>query len=345
MDSSADRPQIGRLDVDPQALREPGAELGVVLATLGLDAAAAPPAETLMQGWRVLRDDPANGLVLGAPLDARARFWRIAQVSPERDGTSRRRVSIHPDTLPLRPSRAERSRGLELRWPDVTRSEPDIDGLAIDVVNTGEGRWKPNGDSFHVVGLIQRSGAADEGAFFAFVGGSDPAFALDPGEYARVRVTINANQWRDIEPGRYQLHAVMAELAVRAETPLELELTEAVIERHRPRNSPPSAPSSDPRPALQERLAMTRGLLDASERLGALVEIIAGAHSHDEARRGIQELLACSPSVADGVYFTQVRQFQADHLERLVVEADELEREMEHAATDEASINDPSKPG
>ena len=328
MEASADRRQIGHLDVDSEALREGGAELGVVLATLGLDPDDLP-AETPTHGWRVLRDRAENGVVLGAPVDDRADSWRIAQVSPVRNGTSARHVTLHPDTFPLRPSRAQRSRGLVLRWPEVIRSEPDVDRLAVDVVNAGEDRWRPNGDSFHVVGTLRRPGDDAKSYLFAFVAGQDPAFPLDAGEYARVRVVIDSNQWREIEPGRYNIHAVLAELGVRAETPLELELTEELIDRHRPRTGRPSAPSSDQRPAMTERLEIIRALLSARDRLGAVMEIVAVASSDDDARQGIQELLDCTPSASGAVYSASLRRFRSGHPDLLAREAEELKRALE----------------
>lgn len=341
MTSSADRPQIGPVDVDPAALRQEGSDLDVALASLGLESTAGAAAGTPIQGWRVLRGDTTSGLVLGAPVDERGEAWRIAQVRPARDGAGSPSVTVHPDTFPLRPSRAERSRGLALRWPEVTRSEPDLDRLAIDVINTGDSRWRPNGDSFHVVGTLQRQGEKQGAYFFAFVGGADPAFPLDAGEYVRVRVTIDANQWRDLQPGRYQLNATLAQLGVRAESPLELELTEELIERHRPRPTR-SGPPTDQRPAMMERLEMIRGLLAARENLGALVEIITTASSDDDARQNIQELLDCPPSVADAIYSAPLRRFQTTHPDHLIREADDLERAIDQAPSDEERAEDGS---
>lgn len=335
MTSSADRPQIGPVDVDAAALREVGAEINVVLSALGLEITTALAVGTPIQGWRVLRGDTTSGLVLGAPVDEHAEAWRIAQVPPARDGAGSTSVTVHPDTFPLRPSRAERSRGLALRWPEVTRSEPDLDRLAIDVINTGDSRWRPIGDSFHVVGTLQRRRGEEQGGFFfGFVGGADPAFPLDAGEYVRVRVTIDANQWRDLQPGRYQVNAMLAQLGVRAESPLELELTEELIKRHRPRPSR-SGPPTDQRRAMMERLEMIRGLLSARENLGALVEVITTASSDDDARQNFQELLGCRPSVADGIYSASLRRFRSAHPDHLVREADDLERAIDQAASDE----------
>jgi hypothetical protein len=70
---------------------------------------------------------------------------------------------------------------------------------------------------------------------------------LDAGEYVRVRVAIDSNQWRDVEPGRYNVHALLADLGVRAETPPEHELTEELITRHRPRTGGMRAPRWDRR--------------------------------------------------------------------------------------------------
>lgn len=45
---------------------------------------------------------------------------------------------------------------LALRWPEVTRSAPDLALLMIDVVNDGAERWHPQGDSFTVFASLTR---------------------------------------------------------------------------------------------------------------------------------------------------------------------------------------------
>ena len=243
-------------------------------------------------------------------------------------------MQVHPEPQALRASRAERSRGLVLRWPDVTRSEPDLDHLVVDVVNTGEGRWRPDGDSFVAIGFLARAGEAPGSALFGFAGGQAPAFALDPGEYARVHVLLDANQWRDRRPGRHEISATLMDLGVRTETPLEVDLTADLIERHRPPAGRPASPTPDRRRAMEERLATLRALVDAKRHLGAVLETVTTAESEADALLGIGELLYCPKDAARWVYDTSLRRFGSESIDRVAQEAEGLERELERTAPD-----------
>lgn len=329
MDASIDQPQIGSITVDRAALSEPGTELASLLATLDLDVSTeALPNDAPPSGWRVLtRLDYA--IVLGSPVDDGTRWWHIAQVSPPRDG-SPARMQVHPEPQALRPSRAERGRGLILRWPEVTRAEPDFDQLAVDVVNTGDERWRPDGDSFRAIGFITRPGDRLGTIYFGFVGDGPPALALDPGDYARVAVHLDANQWKHLDPGRYEISATLMDLGVRTETSLEVDLTAELIEAHQPppaRRPQPPAPGR--RRAMEERLEQLRALVDARRHLGALLETVTTAKSDADALRGIGELLDCPEHVARIVYDTSLRRLSSEDLERLEQEVDQLEREIE----------------
>lgn len=337
MDASADRPQIGRVDVERDAVREAGDELESVLVDLEFEVSLeGVPDDAPMHGWRVLARSEYT-VLLGTPVDDASRSWRIAQVAPPRDGSTIAHVRVHPEPQSLRPSRAERGRGLVLRWPEVTRSELDLDRLAVDIVNTGDQRWRPDGDSFAAIGFFTRSGETSGTGSFAFVGGQDPAFALDAGEYARVRVRLDANQWRDLEPGRFEVSATLIDLGVRTEAPLEVELTAEQIAQHQPRipGAPLSAP--DHRRAMEERLEALRALIDASTHLGAVFETITAATSDDDALLGIRELLDCTPDGAGMVYEMSLRRFGPGSIDRFAQEADELARAIERATPGEAS--------
>lgn len=281
-------------------------------------------------------------MVLGTPIDAESATWRIAQVSPPRDGARGAHVYVHLEPQHLRPSRAERSRGLMLRWPEVVRSEPDFDQLAVDVVNTGDERWRPDGDSFRAIGFITRQGNGLGTSYLGFVGGGPSAFALDPGDYARVPVHLDASQWKDLEPGRYEISALLMDLGVRTESPLEVELTAELIERHRPRTerARPGLPAK--RHELQARRDMARAHLAASEQLAAVIEIVTSSASDEAAVREIRELLECSADAARSVYEMSLRRFRPENIDRLAEEADELERRIEQAGTAEASAADRS---
>ncbi|WP_217576902.1 hypothetical protein, partial [Streptomyces sp. GbtcB7] len=106
----------------------------------------------------------------------------------------------------LRGSYAERRRGLALRWPAGQRTDAGPDGFAIDIVNEGERRWEPDGDTFHVVGAVAGPGDPRVVMHWAASDGT-PAVALDPGEYARVPVVIDRGSWAQLEPGEATLRA------------------------------------------------------------------------------------------------------------------------------------------
>lgn len=334
MDASTDQPQIGRITVDRAALSEHGTELASLLGTLDLDLPTeAVPNDTPPTGWRVLAR-LEYAVVLGSPVADGSRWWRIAQVSPPRDG-SRARMQVHPEPQPLRASRAERSRGLVLRWPDVTRSEPDLDHLAVDVVNAGEHRWRPDGDAFGAIGFLARAGQESGSGFLALTGDQAPAFALDPGEYVRVPVRLGSSQWLDREPGRHEVIATLMDLGVRTETPLEVHLTAELIEQHRPPTGPPLPPAAEQRRVMEERLATLRALLAANRQLGAVLETVTTAASDTDALRGIGELLDCPQDGAMLVYNTSLRRFGSESIDRLAGEAEELALELERTTPDE----------
>ncbi|MGX5695032.1 hypothetical protein ACWKWP_02430 [Agromyces soli] len=323
-----DRPQIGTVDIDPEVLALTGERLAELAGRFGftLDPSTDAPED----GWRLLAQQDRR-VVFGAPVDGTATHWRLAVGNGLHGGA----ISVHPQTMPLRPSRAERARGLALRWPAGADERFDPALAAVDVLNVGGARWRPIGDSFHVAGVIARAGEAAGGVSFAFVAGQDPAFILDPGDYARVRVHIQPEQWRDLEPGAHEVHAALVELGVRTPEPLLIQLTDADIALHRPAATT-SAPSR--RGHLESRHELLRVLSAAHERFGELTDIISGASSDDEARANIASLLECRPELARSVLDTSLRRFgraQQAHI------ADEL-RAVENAL--ESGENPASSP-
>ncbi|TFC63087.1 hypothetical protein [Cryobacterium sp. TMB1-7] len=124
----------------------------------------------------------------------------------------------------------------------MTRSAPDLELLAIDIINTGPERWLPQGDSFMVFAALQQSGGTQRGVYFGYVAGQYPALPLDSGEYARVRVEIDSSQWADVHAGPYELHASLIDLGMHCADPLQVELTEQVIRQHLPRHHFPGPP-------------------------------------------------------------------------------------------------------
>lgn len=331
-----DQPQIGSIVVAPEALAELGESLSTVLARF--EAVAPTPLTTPegaaplpIEGWRVLHRD--RGLVIGAPTDGTGRSWRIARVEPPSDDRPVGRVDIVPDELPLRPSQAERRRGLRLRWPEVTASAPDPERLWIDVVNDGDERWVPNGDGFHVAAAIVRPG--NDGVGFAFVAGRDVACPLDPGDYARVRAHLDLNGLDRLEPGEYEVHAWLVDLSIRTEDPLRVRVSPETIARRRAAIAARPAPPTphDQAAQLRTRISMLRALVAAREHLPELVELVL-EHSGDSEQltARIAELLGTTSIDATGITAAPLRRFAqplAGHTETELRELEQMLGELE----------------
>ncbi|WP_454043824.1 hypothetical protein [Cellulosimicrobium sp. Marseille-Q8652] len=316
-DRFRDWPRLGTNEVDPGALSAPGGRFSEVLADLGVDGATAPGAPD--DGWRVLRIDTQGVTVVGAPSRPDRSRWRIASVSTaETDG--RRDWAVHGTEVMLRPSKAELGRGLCLRWPDAVKDSPDLDRLAIDVVNTGQERWAPEDDhAFVAVGVVlpvTAAGAPDPPFGFGYVRGRHPAVPLDPGEYARLPLVVSSSPQDHEEPGPQHVVALLPELGLTTADPLSLTLTaEQVARRRRP---PPQLPDAE---MLRPRLAEATALLSARAALHQVVDAVLTAPSDDAAVARISDLLSCDPVIARRVYSAPLRRFRSqEHLMQNVVE-------------------------
>lgn len=244
MEPLDENPEIGPISIDPGSLEREGIELDELIPHLHLEESGDRPADTPSRGWRVLTTNEGAVEAIGAPADGDGRSWRLGQIVRARADSATARLSLHPASFPIRPSRKDRAGGLALRWPNVTLSEPDIDRLAIDIVNSQEERWYPQGDSFAVFAALCRAGDPAAGVSFGYVAGQSPALALDHGEYARVRVIIDTNQWDDIEPGPYEIRPILIDLGLHGADPLKIELTEEDIRLHqRPKPRRASRPA------------------------------------------------------------------------------------------------------
>jgi hypothetical protein len=237
-----DRPQIGTISVDPGSLDQHGVELLEMLTELGLTLPRELPADTPLQGWRVLSTQYGGITVLGAPVDGDRQRWQIGQAQRGYTDPAKRTFSVHPMAQQRRPSSRERAGGLILRWPETTRSAPTIDLLAVDIVNTGAERWHPQGDSFMVFANIRRRNGSKPDMYYGYVGGQNPALPLDPGEYVRTRVVIESFGWDQAEPGAYEVDAVLIDLGVSTSDPILIELTAQEIRDHAPRRPMPPPP-------------------------------------------------------------------------------------------------------
>lgn len=310
--------------MDPAALIEPGERLAELATRLELTVESATDAPE--DGWRVLVRTH-DRVVLGAPVDDGATRWRVA-IGETRSGG---RLNVLTNAMPLRPSRAKRGHGLALRWPATAGDPFDPSLVVVDVTNEGNERWHPSGDSFHTVGVIARKGEATTAGTLALIGGSSPAFALDPGEYARVHVHIQPGQWQDLQPGEHEVHALLVDLGVRTAEPLRIMLSDAEIEANRPaqRTSPPGEASQQQ--ALRSRLELLRTLGSVRRRLHEVTDIIMDSPSRDAARARIEALLECTAEAADAVLALSLQRLVHAEQDRIVDEIRELERELESA--------------
>ena len=94
-----------------------------------------------------------------------------------------------------------------------------------------------------VFAALRQPGGPAPAVYFAYVAGQSPALPLDPGEYARVRVVIDASQWNDAHSGPYEIHAFLVDLGLRGADPLHVELSDQDIQSHLPRRPPPPPPT------------------------------------------------------------------------------------------------------
>ncbi|MEN5072972.1 hypothetical protein ABE437_04075 [Isoptericola cucumis] len=212
----------------------PGRDLRELLAELGVPDPATTSGGLPSDGWRELSSPSPGTVVLGSPVNDDATRWWTGLVSRgARDAQAGWRA--RDDAVALRPSRAERGQGLRLRWAGPTRSTPDLDILAVDVVNDGPDRWLPQqGENFVALGFLRPVNEGCGAVSFGYHPGQRTAVPLDPGEYARGAVTIGASEWARVAPGRHHVHALIPALDLGSDSPLEVELTEEAIARRRP---------------------------------------------------------------------------------------------------------------
>lgn len=325
MDVSDDDPQLGPADVDRAALQQPGVVLHTLATEIGAQvdetsAAGAPP-----DGWRVLKRHQSGQVLIGAPVDAEATVWRVAHVQPVPSDAT---VRVHPETMTLRPSRAQRRQGLVLRWPTLMQGASGADGFAVDIVNTGSDRWIPNGDGFHVVGVFTEPGETT----FHF-GWADSAqrtaVPLDPGEYARVSVAIMPTAWERLEPGAHDLHAVLVSLGVRTETALNVHLSRELLGSHRQQRRRSQPTPDDRRRAVDEEVARVRGVLAAAGAFAEVTAAIAASNTDEDAVARLGELLNLGEAAAEAIYNSTLRQLRPGNATQLHHRLDELHRHRE----------------
>ncbi|AXH34637.1 hypothetical protein DVJ78_03705 [Humibacter sp. BT305] len=315
--------QIGPLDVDGSVLESAGRPLEVLAAGYGarVDEEGAP-VET-RDGWRVLRTSPSGEVILGAEEAGDPGSWRMARIAPAAEGE--RTVFVVPDAVRIRPGRDVRRAGLVLRWPSFPAADHAAAEWAIDIVNEGPQRWTPDGDGFHVAGRLLVPGTTSN--YFAWAQlGRPTAVALDPGEYARVPVVLDSSAWSKLEPGDYELRALLTDLGMPAPA-LPVTVTADTIRRHRAatpgmRRSPEAV-----RRQHEFEVDRLRAQLAAEGDLAALVAALQDASSHGDATAAISEALGCDVRSAEVILLSPLRDLlpmYRPELERRLGEAEHL---------------------
>lgn len=295
--------QIGSFDVEGSVLESPGRTLEVLAAEHGARVDEEGARVETRDGWRVLRTSPNGEVVLAAEEAGDPGSWRMARIALAAEGE--RSVVVLPGMERLRQGRKVRRGGLVLRWPSFTAADHEAAAWAIDIVNGGAERWAPDGDGFHVVGRLVEPGTT-EGYFSWAQVSRSTAVALDPGEYARVPVVIDSSAWSNLEPGDYELRALLTDLGMPSPA-LPVTVTADTLRRRRV--APPEMRMS---PEARRRrhgfeVDRLRAQLMAGSVLPALVDALQDAGSHADATATISEVLGCDARSAEVILLSQLR--------------------------------------
>jgi hypothetical protein len=316
--------QIGSVDVDVEAVEAAGRPLAELAREFGAELDPLTSASAPRDGWRVLAGSGTENVLLGARAED-GLLWHLAAI--HRGATQGpTTVYIHPGTERLRRGRVERARGLELRWPGSMPLGDGSEVYAIDVVNTGDTRWLPDGDSFQVVGTFVGVGVTEHSFGWAHVH-QDTAVPLDPGEYARVRVGIDSNPWNRLEPGEYDLHAHLVDLNL-ASPMLRVTLAAETIERRRAPVHHRELTPEQRRRHLERDIERMHVQLAAGESLPALAEALSGVDSRGDAMATIAAALGTDPSMSEIVLMSSLREMLPATAEQTRMQLRDAERRL-----------------
>lgn len=323
MDFTDDSPQVGQADVDEGALGERGVALAQLIAELGATLDDSSALDAPRDGWRVLRGSQTRAVLIGAPVDPMGRVWRVAHVEARAGSV----VMVHPEPMPLRPRHAARRAGLELRWPTVMTSSPSRGDFVVDIVNTGSARWDSDTDGFYVVGAFTDPRSTDF-SFGYMATSQHKAVPLDPGEYARVAVSINPGNWNTLQAGTYDLHAVLVSLGLRTLKPLSVEITADLISQMQAAR--PSTSSANRRRMLDQQIEQVQAQVSASQSLDRVVQAVMSARTDDEAIAGISHILNIDEQRAASIWHSPLQALSPNsgrrdqHLAHLIAERDRV---------------------
>ncbi|WP_194421739.1 hypothetical protein [Microbacterium abyssi] len=323
MEPTDESPQLGDADVDREALAADGADLAALAEELGVQIDEQSAQGAPVDRWRVVKHHHSAGsILLGAPTDLENKSWRVAYVQTRAADAM---IRVHPDVMPLRASRSERRRGLMLRWPETMTTRQVADDFFIDIVNAGHSRWIPDGDGFQAVGVFTEPGVTAFSFGWASSGGHR-AVPLDPGDYARVPVTVNSATWATLEPGEHDLHAILTGLDLRTDRPLRLDVSAEQIARHRALSPRHSLQPTERRRMIDAQITQTRAMITAGASLTRIAEAIATAETDREAVTRITQLLDCGEDGAQSIYDSPLRELRAGNAPSLESRIAELTR-------------------
>ncbi|MFI2103526.1 hypothetical protein ACH436_09550 [Isoptericola sp. NPDC019693] len=216
------------------------------------------------------------------------------------------------------PSDPEHSRGLVLRWAGPTARRPDVEHLAVDLVNEGTELWTPlEGERLVAAGFLLSAGDERESFGFAQFGSQGTAAPLDPGDYMRLPVSINGSEWARAKAGPAHVRAVLPMLSLWTEDPLPLDLTTDAISRHRPPDrASTDGDDTDREDTTRRALDIMSALHAARARLARVADEVFASDSDDEAVARVAALLGCDHASARTVLHAGLLRFRSrEHLE------------------------------
>jgi len=184
-------------------------------------------------GWRRLRYTDAGSVegierpitaVLGAPIpDAPGRWLTVTLTGWQGDRRTEWLLTSTGVESRLRPIRAERAHGVELRWPPgtaVTAETGTVPEMTVLLHNTGDVRWRADpDDSAAVIGWLTNDAGEPPwpGGWFSYAPSTDLP-DLHPGESAPLDVSFPRHSLRETPAGRYGVQAMLTSLGLRSDT-------------------------------------------------------------------------------------------------------------------------------
>ncbi|MFD6179052.1 MULTISPECIES: hypothetical protein [unclassified Isoptericola] len=214
-----------------------------------------------------------------------------------------------PPSRPF-PIASEAAPGLVLRWAGPTVAAPDLDHLAVDLVNAGTEPWAARKDQHLLaVGLLRSAGEERDGFAFALFGSQRFAVPLGPGDYARLPVQIGGGEWSRARPGPTLVDAVLPGIGLGTEAPLSVDLTADDIARRRTA-APARRDPGDLDRAARDQLATMSTLLAARGRLTEVIDAVLSAGSDDDAVARVAALLGCDEERAGLVVRTGIVRYR-----------------------------------